>query len=148
MWPFNPYFPSVTFLYPLKTPWNLRFSDVFMGYRNVTLGEYGLKDTWHQWAKISKKRRYFILTSCNIFLHHIKAMVRCAHVSYTTLRYFIGFLSMIWRDFAQYINKNVHWKTDLLAEGLQVKKMINFEKICTKSKFAVKRFYICALCTI
>ena len=36
---FNPYSPSVTFLYPLKTPENLRFSDVFRGYRNVTLGE-------------------------------------------------------------------------------------------------------------
>ena len=39
---FNPYSPSVTFLYPLKTSENLRFSDVFRGYRNVTLGEYGL----------------------------------------------------------------------------------------------------------
>ena len=26
----------------LKTPENLRFSDVFRGYRNVTLGEHGL----------------------------------------------------------------------------------------------------------
>ena len=32
---FNPYSPNVTFLYPLKTSENLRFSDVFMGYRNV-----------------------------------------------------------------------------------------------------------------
>ena len=39
----NPYSPNVTFLYPLKTLENLRFSDVFRGYRNVTLGEYGLK---------------------------------------------------------------------------------------------------------
>ena len=39
---FNPYFPNVTFLYPLKTSENPRFSDVFRGYRNVTLGEYGL----------------------------------------------------------------------------------------------------------
>ena len=39
---FNPYPPNVTFLHPLKTSENLRFSDVFRGYRNVTLGEYGL----------------------------------------------------------------------------------------------------------
>ena len=38
----NPYPPNVTFLYPLKTSENLRFSDVFRGYRNVTLGEHGL----------------------------------------------------------------------------------------------------------
>ena len=38
----NPYSPSVTFRYPQKTSENLRFSDVFRGYRNVTLGEYGL----------------------------------------------------------------------------------------------------------
>ena len=35
----NPYSPNVTFLY------HLRFSDVFRGYRNVTLGEYGLSCT-------------------------------------------------------------------------------------------------------
>ena len=29
--------PCVTFLYPLKTSGNLWFSDVFRGYRNVTL---------------------------------------------------------------------------------------------------------------
>ena len=39
----NPYSPNVTFLYPLKTSKNFRFSDIFRGYRNVTLGEYGLK---------------------------------------------------------------------------------------------------------
>ena len=39
---FNPYSPNVTFLYSLKTWENRRFSDVFRGYRNVTLGEYGL----------------------------------------------------------------------------------------------------------
>ena len=38
----NPYSPNATFLYPLKTSENLRFSEVFRGYRNVTLGEYGL----------------------------------------------------------------------------------------------------------
>ena len=38
----NPYSPSVTFLYPLKTLDNRRFSDVFRGYRNVKLGEYRL----------------------------------------------------------------------------------------------------------
>ena len=33
----------------MKTSENLRFSDVFKGYRNVTLGEYGLntKSTSH-----------------------------------------------------------------------------------------------------
>ena len=39
----NPYSPNVTFLYLQKTSENLRFSDVFRGYRNVTLGEYELK---------------------------------------------------------------------------------------------------------
>ena len=42
VWYLNPYSPNVTFLYPLKTSENQRFSDVFRGYRNVTLGEYGL----------------------------------------------------------------------------------------------------------
>ena len=40
---FNPYSPNVTFLYPLQTSENPRFSDVFREYRNVTLEEYGLK---------------------------------------------------------------------------------------------------------
>ena len=31
------HFSSVTFLYPLKTTENQIFSDVFRGYRNVTL---------------------------------------------------------------------------------------------------------------
>ena len=39
----NPYSPNVTFLHPLKKSENLRFSDVFRRYRNVTLGEYGLR---------------------------------------------------------------------------------------------------------
>ena len=34
---FNPFQSSVTFLYPLKTSENQRFSDIFRGYRNVTL---------------------------------------------------------------------------------------------------------------
>ena len=38
----NPYSPNFTFLYPLKTSENLRFSDVFREHRNVTLGKYGL----------------------------------------------------------------------------------------------------------
>ena len=38
----KPYSPSVTFRYPQKTSENRRFSDVFRGYRNVTLGDYGL----------------------------------------------------------------------------------------------------------
>ena len=37
----KPYSPNVIFLYPLKKLDNLWFS-VFRGYRNVTLGEYGL----------------------------------------------------------------------------------------------------------
>ena len=40
----NPYSPNVTFLYPLKMSESLRFSDVLRGYRNVTLGDYGLKN--------------------------------------------------------------------------------------------------------
>ena len=34
--------PMLHFCKPLKTSENLRFSDVFMGYRNVTSGEHGL----------------------------------------------------------------------------------------------------------
>ena len=33
----NPFWSGVTFLYPLKMSENQSFSDVFMGYRNVTL---------------------------------------------------------------------------------------------------------------
>ena len=33
----NPFHANVLFLYPLKTPENQRFSDVFRGYRNRTL---------------------------------------------------------------------------------------------------------------
>ena len=33
----NPFYSSVTFLYPLKTSENQKFSDVFRGYRNATL---------------------------------------------------------------------------------------------------------------
>ena len=40
----NPYSPNVTFLHPLKTSENQRIFDVFSGYRNVTLGEYGLRN--------------------------------------------------------------------------------------------------------
>ena len=39
----NPLESNVTFLYPLKTSENLWFSDVFRGYRNVTLDSNGLK---------------------------------------------------------------------------------------------------------
>ena len=42
----NPYSPNVTFLCPLKTSENPRFPDVFRGYRNVTLREYGI------WVKV------------------------------------------------------------------------------------------------
>ena len=43
---FNPYSPNVTLLYPLKTTENQKFSYVFRGYRNVTLGEYGLSKSY------------------------------------------------------------------------------------------------------
>ena len=33
----NPFYSSVTFIYPLKTSESDRFSDVFRGYINVTL---------------------------------------------------------------------------------------------------------------
>ena len=45
---FNPYSLNVTFLYPLKTSEKLWLSDIFRRYRNVTLGEYGLK--WEQFT--------------------------------------------------------------------------------------------------
>ena len=38
---FNPFQSNATFLYPLKTSENHRFSDVFRGYRNVTLDKMG-----------------------------------------------------------------------------------------------------------
>ena len=51
------YSPNVTFLYPLKTSKKPGFSDVFRGYRNVTLGEYGLRETVHPpLGLISKKK--------------------------------------------------------------------------------------------
>ena len=34
----NPFQPNALFLYPLETPENQRFSEVFRGYRNGTLG--------------------------------------------------------------------------------------------------------------
>ena len=39
---FNPFSTNVSLLYPLKTLENLRFSDVFRGYRSRTLVENGL----------------------------------------------------------------------------------------------------------
>ena len=38
---------SATFLYPLKTSENQRFSDVFMGYRNVTLQSKWRLSIWN-----------------------------------------------------------------------------------------------------
>ena len=40
---FNPLRFTVTFLYPLKTSGKRRFSDVFRGYKNVTLDINGFK---------------------------------------------------------------------------------------------------------
>ena len=40
----NPFSTNVPLLYPLKTSENLRFSDVFRGYRSRALVENGL--TW------------------------------------------------------------------------------------------------------
>ena len=43
----NPLHPGVAFLYPLKTSENLRFSDVFRGYRKATPDCNGLiKTKW------------------------------------------------------------------------------------------------------
>ena len=53
-WLINPYSPNITFMYPLKTSENLWFSGVFMGYKNVTLGEYGLRRT----KRIYKKYQF------------------------------------------------------------------------------------------
>ena len=39
---FNPFSTNVPLLYPLKTSENIRFSDVFRGYRSGTLVENGL----------------------------------------------------------------------------------------------------------
>ena len=40
---FNPFSTNVPLLYPPQTSENLRFSDVFRGYRSGTLVENGLK---------------------------------------------------------------------------------------------------------
>ena len=43
---FSPLMSSVTFSYPLKTSENLRFSDVFRGYKKVTLDINRLMTPW------------------------------------------------------------------------------------------------------
>ena len=43
---FNPLRFTVTFLYPLKTSGKRRFSDVFRGYKNVTLDINGLMENF------------------------------------------------------------------------------------------------------
>ena len=42
----NPLISSVTFIYPLKTSEKGRFSDVFRGYKNVTLDINGLMENF------------------------------------------------------------------------------------------------------
>ena len=41
---FDTFYPNVPFLHPLKKSENQRFSDIFRGYRNGTLGENVLKE--------------------------------------------------------------------------------------------------------
>ena len=48
----NMLLPSVPFLYPLKTSGNLRFSDVFRGYKKGTLGTNGLMILCHQYCRL------------------------------------------------------------------------------------------------
>ena len=56
---FNPFSTNIPLLYPLKTSETLRFSDVFMGYKNRTLVENGLNTDfvqvfgWH-WRKLEE----------------------------------------------------------------------------------------------
>ena len=38
----NPFWPNVPFLYPVKISENQRFSNIFRGYRNGTVGQNGL----------------------------------------------------------------------------------------------------------
>ena len=61
---FNPYSPNVTFLYPQKKSENQRFSDVFSGYRNVTLGEYGLMNGF----QVASTVHFPTLTARNVYL--------------------------------------------------------------------------------
>ena len=56
----NPYSLNVIFLYSLKTSENRRFSDVFRGYRNVTLGEYGLIRFWRIYQNHGKHQKVFV----------------------------------------------------------------------------------------
>ena len=55
----NPYLANVPILYPLKTPENQSFSDVFRGYKMETLAKNGL---------ISVSMNYFFLKSFEIIL--------------------------------------------------------------------------------
>ena len=54
---FNPFIPNAPFTYPLKTLENLRFSDVFKGWRKGALGTNGLniKDK-RKFPKCAKSR--------------------------------------------------------------------------------------------
>ena len=57
----NPLMPCVTFLYPLKTE-NLRFSDVFRGYKNVALDINRLTTGWYcqkKW-RLQKPQTFYI----------------------------------------------------------------------------------------
>ena len=51
---FNPFSTNVPLLYPLKTSENLRFSDVFRGYRSATLVANEFKKASMKFATIIK----------------------------------------------------------------------------------------------
>ena len=90
--------PNVTFLYPLKTSENLRrLSDVFRGYRKVTLGEYGLKGSFWDtvltvleggaYLRSSDYWRKYVGISENIFTNiglrwTSKKCTKCANINY------------------------------------------------------------------
>ena len=76
---FNPFSTDVLLLYPLKTSDNLRFSDVFRGYRSGTLVENRLIPQWFcvpsSWLvkytiliKLSLPNLHFLNPNFNYFL--------------------------------------------------------------------------------
>ena len=51
----NPFHATGLFLHPLKTSKNQRFSDVFRGYRKISVTRNGLKQNNHMWTTIRTK---------------------------------------------------------------------------------------------
>ena len=68
----NPFQASISFLYPLKTSENHRFSDIFRGHRNGTLTWNGLILYAVSWAVSFWGKNCCIQVSCFLFSHTMK----------------------------------------------------------------------------